>query len=329
MPHSSGGGFGGGGGHSGGFHSSGGSGGSHGPRFSTRPFSGARKYSYINRYGAVCVFYSVSRPTQKQKPIASIVPLIFALIIVLIVGAVVIANFIPSKLSSRKCNFTGEFYADNAGIVTDVDALNESFDSFYEKTGVQPYLYTLNSSAFPSQYGDINKYSLEDYAYDLYLDLFNDEGHWLIVFVKYDSSPYYGWIDMAGDDTDSIITSSFFNKFQQSMQTNLNAQAKSSFNYEKAIIISMDNATQNALNYNVTDFIPLIFISIFMLVFVGGIIAAIVQTVKHSLMINGYIDYVEKNPNAVDDQGIRIEKESEKATIHEDVHGEDNQDPFS
>lgn len=70
---------------------------------------------------------------------------------------------------------------------------------FYEKTGVQPVIYTKKGS------------SAESEAKELYLELFNDEAHLLIV-VPVDmfggnSTRYY----YMGDDTETIVTEDIVN----------------------------------------------------------------------------------------------------------------------
>ena len=299
MPSSSGGGFGGGGGggsFGGGFHSSGSHSSSNQPRgYSSHPYPGATRYCYPNRYGYMCVFYSAGRP-RRVKPFSAIFPLIAGIVIVLLCATLIIFSSIPRKIPESYCKKTSSFYEDNAGIVTNAEELNSSFEAFYENTGIQPYLYTIKSENFPKQYGNITKYTLEDYAYDLYLDLFKDEGHWLIVFVEFDSSPYFGWIDMAGDNTRNIISDSFFDNFQQDMQSMLNSESTTTKNYSQAISKSITNANEHALDFTSNNKFLIIFISIAAAAALAFLIYAIVKNVKQALMVNGYLDYVEQNP---------------------------------
>ncbi len=303
MPSSHGGGFGGGGGggsFGGGFHSSGGSGGGqyHGPRVSNRPFAGARRYTYINTRGMMCFFYSDTIP--KRTSLKSTILLYGGLIIFFIALATfLITASVPKKMSSIYITPTSYYYEDNAGVVTKADELNAEFNSFYELTGVQPFLYTIKAEDFPKQYGSITKYSLEDFAYDLYLDLFNDEGHWLIVFVKYDDAPNFGWIDMAGDNTLTLINDEFFNRFQRDMQHYLNHATLdgSNMDYCDAIVTSFKYSEDYVFEMTSEARGQIIMYS---LIF-GGLVALmlyiLIKTVKQTLLVNGYVNYIEKNPD--------------------------------
>lgn len=296
MPSSSGGGFGGGfsgggGNFNGGFHSSGGNGGNNRLPYSNKAFPGATRYHYINSHGTMCFFYYAGTPTRVGR--SGIVSIAIILAIALIIASIIPAFIIPRKISSHYCHPTDSYYIDNAGIVSNAEALNTSFSAFYEKTGIQPVLYTLKADDFPSRYGTVTQYSLEDFAYDLYLDLFSDEGHWLIVFVEFDKDPYFGWIDMHGDNTETVINDGFFEGFQNDMQTYLNS---SSYTYEQAIVKAFDNATESSLKINSSIRTSLIMFSIIALLILAAIIYALVNTIKQRLTINGYVDYIEKHP---------------------------------
>ena len=303
MPSSSGGGFGGGGsfGGGGGFHSSG-SHSSSGPirTISTRPFAGATRYSYINRHGMICVFYSMGRP-KRMNATSSLILTGIIILVGLIISGFIIGSLIPKKIPERLCDKTEINYIDNAGIV-DKESTDNAFNAFYEQTGIQPFLYTIKAEDFPKQYGPITKYSLEDYAYDLYVDrLFNDEGHWLLVFVDFgNEDPYFGWVDMAGDNTRNIINDEFFKSFQLDLQTKLNEQShKESPAYSKAIAESVENTLSYAFKITGEKIIQIVFISIIALAIVGYLIYSIVKTVKTQLMVNGYLDCEENNPSAI------------------------------
>ncbi len=322
MPSSSGGGFGGGGSFGGGgFNFSGGSRGSNGQPIhtvSTRPFAGATRYSYINRHGVICVFYSMGKP-KRMNSTASLIVTGVIILIGLIIAGFTIRSIIPKKIPAYLCDKTEINYIDNAGIV-DKDAIDTAFNNFYEQTGIQPFLYTLKAEDFPSKYSSITKDTLEDYAYNLYLSKFKDEGHWLLVFVDFgDKSPYFGWVDMAGDNTRNIISDSFFKKFQNDMQVKLNTQSKlDSPAYSKAIAESVDNTLTYAFNYTGEKIMQISFVGIISLIVIAVLVYNIVKTVKNQLMVNGYLDCEENNPSAI------IKEETpfkETAT--------DNSDPFN
>ena len=217
MPHSSGGGSHGGGSHhsSGGSHrSSGGSGGGSRIRTSTVYFPGARRFLYYKNGQANYVYSNtdLSKPPSKLRYVFLIfyIPFFFAVIMMLSQ-----AFQVPSKLS---VDYDPTIVIeDNIGAVSDESALREAMKDFYNETGITPALITDSNSAWKGKYS-----SLENYAYDLYVNRFYDEKHWLIVFTTAqgeDGFKDWYWEGMQGDDTDGIISSSIANKFTNDIQT--------------------------------------------------------------------------------------------------------------
>lgn len=78
------------------------------------------------------------------------------------------------KLSAELCEKTGEYLYNKSELdpIKQPKKLIKAFKNFAEKTGVEPVLYITD------EYSD--DFSSE--AYNLYLDLFDDEGHMLIYF---------------------------------------------------------------------------------------------------------------------------------------------------
>jgi len=99
---------------------------------------------------------------------------------------------------------------DNLGLITpeEEDTLTETFEEFLEASGITPAVLTVSNEEWEEDY-----YSLEDYAYDWYVNSFDDEKHWLIVYSQQaeveegDFVDWY-WEGMQGDDTDDVLTSS-------------------------------------------------------------------------------------------------------------------------
>lgn len=79
-----------------------------------------------------------------------------------------------------------DYYKDDLGWIENKAVLISGLKHFYEKTGVQPFVYitdTVNGSHYPS-YSD-----LETFANNKYDELFTDEAHLLLVFFEYEANP--------------------------------------------------------------------------------------------------------------------------------------------
>lgn len=289
MPSSHGGGFGGGGSfRGGGGFSSGGSG--NGPRFSTkRPFPGATRFYYIGAYGRPYYFYYSGTP-RRQNPIIKIIPLVFISLFIAFAFGIILSNFFPQKLKDSECAKTGVYLIDDANIVSDENYFNNAVNGFLEETGIETTLLTLTESNFPKAYGSLDKYSLEDYAYDTYLNIFNDEGHYLIVFALYDNGEYL-WLDMTGDIASNLIDDDAFKVFQSYMIKNLDGAQ------DKGVVIANALTEMQKVVFEKTssDYLTFAIIIAFGALMLGFIIYSIISTVKQTLMINGYCDYKDKN----------------------------------
>ena len=91
------------------------------------------------------------------------------------------------KLDSRYVTRTA-FYEDKAGWITSSARLEKGLRYFYEKTGVQPFLYVvedINGNTNPSNS------EMDAYCAALYDELFEDEGHMLVVSYGYIGYWYY------------------------------------------------------------------------------------------------------------------------------------------
>lgn len=82
-----------------------------------------------------------------------------------------------------------EYFDDRLGWINNETKLEKGLEYFYDETGVQPYLYltdNINGNFYPS---DIE---LEQFANDLYDELFTDEAHLLFVFYEHEGM-YMDW----------------------------------------------------------------------------------------------------------------------------------------
>ena len=113
------------------------------------------------------------------------------------------------KLPSGDCDPIDEWYQDDWGTWITPDSGEEKdlingLEYFYDKTGVQPYLW-ITGEEVGSSYK--SEGSLEDWAEDQYKELFGeDEGHILIVFREYpDESGDYICTVTPGYDAGTVV----------------------------------------------------------------------------------------------------------------------------
>lgn len=232
MPHSSGGGSHGGGSHSSSFHSSSGSSsGSSGPtrQTSAKPFPGAARYYYYNRAGHLGYFYSNMNPRQEYAKVSPVRSTIFTAILGIPLGLLFLlmvfsAYGTPSRLS------TGESAVieiqDRAELLTESEEtrLQNLLRDFFAQTGITPGVVTGWNEDWKPNYS-----SLENYAYDLYVNSYPDETHWLLVYTTgRDGGEFdeWYWEGMQGDDTDSILSETVVDQFTQELQRDLTARSR-------------------------------------------------------------------------------------------------------
>lgn len=218
MPHSSGGGS-----HGGGSHSSHSSHSSRGGS-SSRPmhrirhtaFAGSRRYVCYRKNKAEYVYanYDLGKKTSKASYLILLVYLPF---LAVAIGLLMSSYHHPKKLTADYN--TSIVIDDRAGLIEDSEEedLQKTFQTFYDKTGITPAVITVNNEDWTEHYT-----SLENYAYELYVNTFDDEKHWLIVYSEasaiYDSFNDWYWEGMQGDDTDDIITEGVADDFTNNLQ---------------------------------------------------------------------------------------------------------------
>ncbi|MCR5078989.1 MAG: hypothetical protein K6B65_03605 [Bacilli bacterium] len=198
MPHSSGGGSSG-----GGFHSSGSSGGGGSSYRSSRTyFPGSTCYVYYDsRFRPHALFTNVDPASRKKTGIGGFVFLgIFALAPIAVILLSGFHN--PKKIST---DYPSSFkVVDNTSVISaeEEEALLDTFHQFYEVTGVSPSLVTIKNADWKASYA-----SLSGYSYDLYLNMFKDESHWLFVYADDDGNKgKYNYELMQGNDTDPALS---------------------------------------------------------------------------------------------------------------------------
>lgn len=115
-------------------------------------------------------------------------------------------NITPSTVAREKLDgqyvTTTEYYADTIGWIRSGSKLKAGMKSFFDDTGVQPFLYlteTVNGSTCPSDE------EMEAFANSLYDELFEDEGHLLVVFQEYNSDGNYLVWCVAGKQAKTVF----------------------------------------------------------------------------------------------------------------------------
>lgn len=101
-----------------------------------------------------------------------------------------------SKLDSSLCTRVDTWYQDDINWIHDEKTLLKGLKTFYDKTGVQPYLWitdNINGKAKP------NTSDFETALKSKYSELFKDEGHVIVCFMESSPSVYvtYYWAGSA------------------------------------------------------------------------------------------------------------------------------------
>ena len=211
MPHSSGGGggsFGGGGGSFGGGSS--GSGGSS-SRVSKSYFPGATRYVYYDG-GSPHYIYSDKDPAKTAGKWRYLFLLFYIPFFAFIAPLLSDIRHAPSKL---EMDYDAKVVIEaDAAIMGDMMDLAGALEDFRDETGITPTLVTVNNEEWEG------RMSLEDYAYNYYVNRFPDEKHWVIMYSEpkqpKDNDKYY-WEGMQGDETDEILNDKYLDEFNSNL----------------------------------------------------------------------------------------------------------------
>ena len=273
MPHSSGGGS-----HSGGHHSS-----SHHSSYhsyhssgsssyhssstptskkSTTYFEGSKKYVYyVNKQPEyVYANYDIKPNNGCEKRLAigclSTIWAWFVLITVLLVTLT--GRHAPKKLLTTYN--TEIVIQDDANVIPDRLAVEDAFKRFFDETGITPAVKTLTQEEWEetcTKYENLGTYNLlEKYAFDWYVDHFEDEKHWLIVYRPdndlSDGFDDWRWEGMQGDDTDPILSSRETDLFNKTFQKCL--LQRNQYSVGEALITAFDTLTPVAMKRYIPGF---------------------------------------------------------------------------
>ena len=278
MPHSSGGGSHGGGSHHSSHHSShsgsrsrGGSSFSYTPRLRTSKtyFPGARTFFYYNDDNKPEFLYANMDVTKVGSGAMGLLWLIFYVPLVFIfgVGMYVCMFDIPKKLDSYPD--TRIIIEDRIGVLSEQEKenLRDKFEVFRYKTNITPALITVNNETWQKNYT-----ILENYAYDLYVNTFDDESHWLFVYSEPetpdpDFNDWY-WEGMQGDDTDKVLDAGKTTKFNNNVQRNL---LKKDCTVGEAFSEAVNDLSATVMDVHVNWFVLPVFIMVFTVIALSAI----------------------------------------------------------
>ena len=277
MPHSSGGGggsFGGGGGSS--FSSGSGSGGSSG-HTSKNFFQGADRYVYYHN-GEPHYIYSDRDPSKGASKWRFLILLFYLPFLLVLVPIFSNALHRPAKLNTDYN--TGIVVEDNAGVIKDTTDLEAAMEGFFDQTGIAPALVTVNNEDWQGEeYG-----YLTDYAYNCYLEHFNDERHWLIVYSEPkdpSEGDIYYWEGMQGDETDEILTEDNLNIFNQVFNDQLAEGERPDVASSLVMAFSsLENRTMKS-GFSISRIFPAGIMLLFIVFHATGVITSLVRSGRY------------------------------------------------
>lgn len=182
----------------------GGSGGSHGGGGGHFNYGSSRGGGHSRGGGCSSSNYSPVYRTSYYRPMTPLggtLSIILA-IIVIVAGLIAARPNIQrstverSKLDSSLCTKVDTWYQDDINWIQDEKTLLKGLKMFYDKTGVQPYLWitdNINGKAKP------NTSDFETALKSKYSELFKDEGHVIVCFMESSPSVYatYYWAGSA------------------------------------------------------------------------------------------------------------------------------------
>ena len=211
MPHSSGGGsHSGGSSHSSSSHSGGSSGG--GSSYSTRSsyFPGAHRYVCYTS-GSPEYIYSDNPNLNDTGKARLLLLLVYIPFICGLFSLIVQSINIPKKLPAKYSESV--VIEDYVGVMGNTTALKQTLYEFYNTTGIPVTLIT-SDNEWKYYYN-----SIENYAYDEYVNRYPDEDHWVLIYTTDYGDTFENWYfhGMQGYNTDPILTTKVTDKFDDNL----------------------------------------------------------------------------------------------------------------
>lgn len=120
-------------------------------------------------------------------------------------GSITHSTVVRQPMPSQYLVEIDEYYYDGPGVIESAAgqySLENSLKHFYEKTGVQPYLY-IARELYGNTSPDFD--AVEKFMNDKYYELFSDEGHILVLYFEYENGEYNTWYMCGNDAYDYVL----------------------------------------------------------------------------------------------------------------------------
>lgn len=169
-------------------------------------------------------------------------------------GGVTASTIAREALPKGSVNET-EYYTDELGWIGNSTTLIAGMKNFYQKTGVQPYLYltdTVEGSHSPTND------QLDQFAHAKYDALFTDEAHLLLVFFEYDSSGQPKVWYVAGSQAKTVLDDEAMNILLDYIDR---YYYDSSLTDEQMFSKSFDNAGERIMSVTTSPWIPVLIVA--------------------------------------------------------------------
>ena len=261
------------------------------PRVSEKNFTGADRYVYYrdNTPHYVYTNYKPETYSPNYRRLWKFVPFL----IILLIGFYQV--FQPVNRLDRR--YDHEIYIEDAlGEVNDEAALRTAMQAFYEETGITPAVVMVHDSEWSEHYTE-----LENLAFEMYVNTFGDECHWLLVYSETDEQEdgfvYWEWQGIAGNDTGEILTDEKADSFGMILQKYLTASSR--YTTGEAFTMAFNEFTPTALQakYIFPDDVPLV-----LTVIAGYVLIA--------LACSGFFKRKPKKPSALPEDAVYCKKDA-------------------
>ncbi len=117
-------------------------------------------------------------------------------------AAVTVSTVNRDPLPADACIESDKWFEDHSGWITSDSVLIRGLRSFYQDTGVQPYV--IITDQVNGKGADLSDGEAELYLEETYDDLFQDEGHLIFLFMEYETGQYKEYLYI-GNQASTVI----------------------------------------------------------------------------------------------------------------------------